>query len=221
MGYGIDLGSITLEKYRDMLKAKDLLPSRRMLRDNIDGVFELLGNAGFISAKELYKRLGSVKMLESVSKSTGVSEEYLTLLKRELGSLVPKVVSLSQFPELSPELVSRLADAGINNSKHVHAATGGFTDPYKLCETAGISQDESTEICALCDFVRVNGIAALFARILYDTGYRAISDIAGEDAQHFISAVNPELAEKYDVNPLGLKDAQYCIDYALLLINHS
>ncbi len=219
MSYGINLKNIPIMDYRDMLKGKDLLPSRKSLLDNIDGNFSLLERAGFEDAESLYKGLGSPKKLETVSQETGIPADYLTLLKRELGSLVPKVVFLTDFPDTDPALVSRLNESGLKNSKDVHAATGGFNDPEALCKLAGLTKQQAEEACALCDFVRVNGVAALFARILFDTGYRSLSDIAGEEAQHLLSAVNTVLTAKYSVNPLGQKDAQYCIDYATALVN--
>lgn len=220
MSYGIILKNITLMGYRDMLKSKDLLPSRRTLLVGIDAAFGKLEKAGFADAEELYKGLGSPKKLESVSQSTGISAEYLTLLRRELGGLVPKVVSLSDFPGLETALVSRLITAGVKNSKGIYEVTNGFTEPANLCKIAGVSQEQAQEVCALCDFVRVNGVAALFARILYTSGYRTLEGIAGEDAERFLSTVNPVLAE-YSVKPLGPKDAQYCIDYATALIKGS
>jgi hypothetical protein len=221
MSYGINLKNISLSGYRDMLRGKDLLPNRRPLLDKIDGFFGLLSKADFSDAESLYKGLGSPKKIESVSRETGIPAEYLTLLKRELGSLVPKVVALSDFPGLDPALAASLNEKGLKNLKDVHAASGGFADPGALSTLAGVPKEQAAEVCALCDFVRINGVAALFARILYDTGYRSLGEIASEDAERFLSAVNPLLTGKYSLKPLGLKDARYCIDSAAALVEGS
>ena len=42
MGYYIDLKNISIDKYRDILKSADLLPSRMILKDNIDDIFNII-----------------------------------------------------------------------------------------------------------------------------------------------------------------------------------
>lgn len=221
MSYGIELKTIPLADYRNMLKVKELLPGRRMLHENIDGNFNLLIGAGFSDAEALYKALGSPQKLEAVCAKTGISAEYLTLLKRELGGLVAKTVPLEQFPELNASLVSLLKSKGIKSSKDLYEATKGFKNPEKLCELVGVLNEHALEVCALCDFVRVNGVGTLFAHILYAAGYTSVKDIASDNAEHLRSSVNSVIAARYSIENLGTKDAQYCIDYAALLMKHS
>lgn len=221
MSYSIELKRITINQYRDMLKTKDLLPSRKMLLDDIDSVFGKMESAGFRDAEGLYKALGSPKKLESLSQSTGISADYLTLLKRELGGLIAKIVPLAQFPELEPATTERLTAKSIKNSKDVYDATEGFINNGRLCDIAGLSREQAKEVSALCDFVRINGVAALSAHIFYAAGYGSLKEIAGEDSARLLASVNHILKEKYALKPLGLKDAQYCIDYAALLLKGS
>jgi len=219
MGYGINLKAISLPDYRDMLKAKELLPGRRLLLMGIDEAFDKLQAAGFGDAEALLKGIGTPKKLEAISRQTGISPEYLILLKRELGGLQVKSVSLGDFPYLPPEVAAQLREKGLKDSQDVYEATQGFAEPEMLCEPAGISEIQAREVCALCDLVRINGVGKVFTHILVDAGYRSARDIADEDAAHLRDNANWISANpKYNLEPLGEKDAQYCIDYAMLLL---
>ncbi len=218
MPYSINMKSITLPAYRDMLKAKELPPSRRALHQGINDIFARLQQAGFEDAAALLKGLGAPKKMEEISRKTGVPVEYLTLLKRELGSLEAKSMNLGGFPYLSPDIVSMLTERGLKDSKDVYEVTQGFAEPQRLCDLSGISGPQALEVCALCDLVRISGVGKVFAHILYDAGYRCLREIAEEDATHFRDNANSVGVVKYDIEPLGLRDAQYCIDSAALLM---
>lgn len=219
MGYGINLKAISLPAYRDMLKTKELLPGRRLLLVGLDDAFDKLQAAGFDDAEALLKGIGAPKKLETVSQQTGIAPEYLILLKREMGGLQTKSVSLGDFPHLPPEVAAQLREKGLKDSEDVYDATQGFAEPERLCELAGISETHARAVCALCNLIRINGVGKVFAHILVDAGYRSARDIADEDAVHLRDNANWISANpKYNLEPLGEKDAQYCIDYAVLLL---
>ncbi len=218
MSYSINMKAISLPMYRDMLKAKQLSPGRRMIHQGINGIFAQLQEAGFKDVEALLKGLSTPKKIESVSNRTGVPAEYLALLKRELGGLETKSMSLGAFPYLSLDIVSLLNNKGLKDSEDVYEYTQGFAEPEKLCGLTGISEPQAQEVCTLCDLVRINGVGKLFAHILYDAGYRCLREIAEEDATHFRDNANSVGVAKYDIEPLGLRDAQYCIDSAVLLL---
>ena len=110
MGYRINLKNIALPVYRDMLKGKALLPGRKLLHHDIDEAFALLESSGFRDAEALLKGIGSPRKLEAVSQSTGLSAEYLTLLKRELGGMQAKSLRLNEFPHLPSDIAARLSE---------------------------------------------------------------------------------------------------------------
>ena len=218
MPYSINLKNIALPAYRDMLKAKQLSPSRRLLHQGINEAFTLLQRGGFEDAEALLKGLGTPKKIESVSMKTGVSAEYLALLKRELGGLEAKSMNLGEFPYLSPDIVSLLTEKGLKDSEDVYEYTQRFAEPQRLCDLSGISEPQAQEVCALCDLVRISGVGKVFAHILYDAGYRCLREIAEEDATHLRDNANCVGVAKYGIESLGLRDAQYCIDSAALLL---
>ena len=76
----------------------------------------------------------------------------------------------------------------------------------------------SDELFCLCDLVRINGVGPVAARAFYEAGYSSTSDVAIADAEDMlekVSAVNK--VHRYYKAKLGIKDMQFCIDFALLL----
>ena len=218
MTYSVNMKSISLPAYRDMLKAKELPPNLRLLHQGINDAFALLQRGGFEDVEALLTGLGTPRKIEAVSMKTGVSAEYLALLRRKLGGLETKSINLGAFPYLPTDIVSLLTDKGLKDSKDVYEFTQGFLEPQRLCALSGISEPQAQEVCALCDLVRVNGVDKLFAHILVDAGYRCLREIAQEDAARLRDNINCVGMAKYGTESLGLRDAQHLIDSAVLLL---
>jgi hypothetical protein len=124
-------------------------------------------------------------------------------LKREIGSLEQKPVLIASFPDMDASLISRLNDAGIKTSKDYFES----------------GPDESDELFCLCDLVRINGVGAVAAKVFYEAGYKSIMDIAHADAAVMLERVsNINKAKQYYKANLGIKDMQFCIDFAIFLI---
>ena len=203
MGYSLDLSAITLQDYLRLLKAQTLLPGRRMLHEQIGERFQLLASSGLHTAMQLNSALSTPLKMTALMKNTGIPEEYLTLLRRELGSLEQKPVPLSDFPACDPALIRSLAESGIRNSKEYWEA----------------NHDTGEELFALCDLVRINGVGAVAARAFYEAGFYsvvAVSEANASDMLARVSAINGE--KKYYKAKLGEKDMQFCIDFARLFV---
>ena len=60
-----------------------MIPSRVSLKDDLDERFEILEINSIANLKELINALKTKPKIELFSKETGLTIEYLTLLKRE------------------------------------------------------------------------------------------------------------------------------------------
>lgn len=206
MGYSLALEQISLADYRQLLQRQNLLPGRRMLHEQLEARFFSLASAGFTSVAQLAMALATPKKLSSLAKQTGISEEYLTLLRRELGSLTQKPVPISAFPNLSQSFISELAASGILTSK----------DYWEQCK------NPADELFCLCDLVRINGVGAVAARAFYEAEFGSVVAVAGATASDMIQRVNAVNTEKnYYKAKLGEKDMQFCIDFAKLLVKYA
>lgn len=204
MSYNLDPAAISIQAYRELLKRQNLSPGRRALLENIDQHFEAIQRQGVADVAQLKKQLSTPQKLTAFAAAAGISEEYLTLLKREVGSLEQKPVPLADFPGVDGAVVSGLSSRGIRTSKeHFESAS------------------EKDELFCLCDLVRINGVGAVAARAFYEAGYRSAAEVAGADAAAMLERVSTINAGKgYYKVKLGVKDMQFCIDSASLLAKY-
>jgi len=205
MKYNFDLEKLSLKTYMSILKGQNLLPSRKILLHNIDENFTFFERKELQYVSQLRKGLSTPKKISSFVEESGISEEYLTILKREMNSLEQKPVLISSFPDIDSTLVSRLDEVGVRNSK----------DYWEQ------NRSESEELLCLCDLVRINGVGPIAAKVFYEAGYHSVSDVAEADAAVMLektSAVNE--SRQYYKAKLGLKDMQFCIDSASLLMKY-
>ena len=202
MGYTLPLEEISLNDYRQLLRQQNLLPGRRILQEKIDERFTLLTSSGLANLAQLSAVLATPVKLASLAAKTGIPEEYLVILRRELGSLAQKPIPLSDFPGCDEVQIRELASAGIRNSR----------DYWEQCR----KPDDA--LSSLCDLVRINGVGAVAARAFYEAGFVDVAAVAQANAADMLSRVNTVNAEKgYYKAKLGEKDMQFCIDYAKLL----
>ena len=202
MGYTLPLEQITLADYQILLQQQTLLPGRRILLEQLEARFALLQNLGLANVAQLSAALSTPSKLSALAARTGIPEEYLTILRRELGSLTQRPVPLSDYPACDPAQIQALADSGIRTSK-------------EYWEQREYPADE---LFALCDLVRINGVGAVAARAFCDAGFTSVSAVATASAADMLSRVSTVNAEKgYYKAKLGEKDMQFCIDSAKLL----
>lgn len=201
MRYTLDLNRIPLADYQTLLANQNLLPGRRILHDGLNRSFKALAAEQIDTLLQLKQRLSAPQKLAALAAATGISEEYLTILKREIGSLEQKPVPLSAFPGLDDALLASLCERGIATSK----------DGFEQAEA-------DSELFCLCDLARINGVGAVAARAFYEAGYRSVADVAGADAAEMLARVSASNAEHgYYKAKLGEKDMQFCIDFARLI----
>ena len=206
MRYHVDMENLSLSTYRTLLAKQNLLPGRRLLWQNLDRHFALLENQGFRTAAQLYKGLRTPAQRKALAEGTGIPEAYLTVLQRELGSLVQKPVPLADFPGVPPSRVEELHAAGLKTSRDY------FEHPSTTPD----------ELWQLCDLVRINGVGPAAAKAFWDAGYRSVADVAGADAAEMLAGVTAaNKLHSYYKAKLGQKDMQFCIDFAALLEEHA
>jgi hypothetical protein len=220
MGYAIDLKQISIQEYKEILKNQNLLPGRRSLLDALEEKFSRIADAGIGNLFELKNSLSTPHKLSALSAKTNIPEDYLVILKRELSSLDQKPVPISDFPGVSEQTVHRLLEHSIKTSKDFYnmfmTARGGEVISVKT----GVGNDEIDELYSLCNLVRINGVGVAAARTLYESGYKDIAEIAYANAGDLLSRISETNSVGHYYNAkLGIKDAQFVIDFAKLLNN--
>ena len=117
--YHIDSRKYTLQQLKMNLLSRELIPSRKVLKEDIERRFKILEKMGILNLQDLINALKNKKKMEIFSSSSGISVDYLTLLRREANSYFPNPVPLNKFPGVSPQDLTRLKEKGIKNSRHL------------------------------------------------------------------------------------------------------
>lgn len=202
MRYEIDLAKIKLEDYRELLKTQNLLPSRRLLLEDVDARIKALQAVGIATVSDLLKALSSPEKIRRVSAAVGVPADYLQVLKREAGTLKPKRIMITDFPGVDPALAESLRTQGITTAK----------------EYLESGLEPEGELRCLCELTRINGVGPNAAKMFYEVGCRSVSDIAAADAQALLARLAAGNAlHRYYQGTLGEKDMRFCIDFARML----
>ena len=213
--YYLDKDNFLLEKFKNGLETRDLLPGRRPLLNNIDQYFSTLEKAGYKNLSDILNRLKSKVKIEKESYSTGIPIDYLTLLKREAGSYLPSIVALEKLTE--PEhsnYLKGLAELGIKNSKQLFEAAYKLNDRKELAAQSEVPLEILNKWVQLCDLLRVNGVGPVFAHMLYDAGINscfAFITIPAKELLEMADVVNKE--KGYTKVTLRPEDIDYCMDY--------
>ncbi|HCC38259.1 MAG TPA: hypothetical protein DEQ14_12010 [Treponema sp.] len=220
MGYNIDLNKISILKYMEILKSQNPLPGRRILLENIEENFRKITDTGIHSLAELKNSISSKQKLSIFPQKTNIDENYLTILKREIGSLEQKPIPVSDFPGISAGTLSALENQGIKTSKDVYNLSINPGNISSVSRKTGIKTSELLEINIMSNLVRINGIGTAAAKAIYESGYKSIDDIAHAKAAKLLEKMNTANANKqyYKAN-LGEKDMQFIIDAAKIILD--
>lgn len=63
MGYQWDLSVLSVPEYKKLLKSRNLLPGRRLLRANIDHNFDIIENQGIEHTAQLKRQLSKAEKI--------------------------------------------------------------------------------------------------------------------------------------------------------------
>lgn len=222
MTYTIDIKKISLEDYREILRHQDLLPSRKILQQDLDTNFEAILSLGVSNLHELKSSFSTPKKMDAISNQSKIPLDYLKILKRELGSLIQKPVPIKDFPDLSEDIIDKLKKAQIKSSKDFFEMYSTINDANEIVRNLNLSPAIIDELISLCTLVRINGVGAIAAKVFFEAGYKSLSDIINANPQEMLKKISDiNSVKKYYKATLGVKDMQFCIDFAKVMIEFS
>ncbi len=175
-----------------------MIPSRKPLKEKLKSRFRTIKSAGVNSVGDLIRVLKNKPKIEAFSKRTGVSIDYLTLLKREAGSYFPNPVRLDRFPGIKSHAVSKLEKIGISNSKQLFDRTVATGDRKALVSESGLSEDEINEFIGLSDLSRLYGVGPVFARLILDIGIDSVKSFLSHRPEEIITIYEEQTGKKAD-----------------------
>ena len=217
--YTIDPSLLSLDEFRELTAGKSMLPGRVMLQERIRERFQVLKQQGIKHLGDLLRILSSKSKIENFSVQTGLSNEYLVLLKREAGSYLARPFPLSDFPGIPFEYSELLKSRGIRNTKDFFEQVQTKEQQEDLSSNTGIPVYRLKELGVLCDLSRITGVGGIFARVIYEAEIRSPREFAGADVPVLLSSCQAVIEKHgYAAGKLGEKDIQYGIDYSRVIV---
>ena len=208
--YSTNLEQISLDEFQEILLSIELLPSRKILLDNISTFIEKLKQRGIGHLAALQKLLNNKKRYPELASDLMVSVEYLTVLNREINSYVSKPVPLSKLGMFSDVELERLEGAGLKSTRDLYERGLTRADRSTLSEKLSIPQEKILTALELSDLLRITGVGPVYARILKEMGIKNVGLLLEIDSQEAVEAYTRINAEKnYSKVNLGIKDIEY------------
>ncbi len=218
--YRIDPDLISLEEFRELTAGRKLLPGRVMLQEEMEERFAILKASGMDHLGKLFRLLASKSKIEGFSKQTGLSREYLILLKREAGSYLADPFPLSSFPGIPFEYTEILKSRGIKHTKDLFEGLQTKQQQDQMAAETGIPAYRLKELFSLCDLSRITGVGGVFSRIIYEAGIRSAEEFACTEGSAQLSRYQAVIDKyQYPAGKLGTEDIRYVIHYAKVLVD--
>jgi len=215
MGYAIDLSSIKLDVYKEKLLSGYLPPSRRLLTNNIEGCFGVFQQQGIGNVQELYKVLKNKTKFSELSKLTPLDKNYLTILLREIGSMIPKPAKIDEFKCLSTDTISKLDKVGLTNTMKLYNNILTQSNRESLAKQTAILPEELLIATKLTDLSRIRWVGATFAMMLLKIGFDTAEKVSKADYMLLHEKINALNIEKqYFKGQIGANDIRYCVEAA-------
>lgn len=213
--YSISLADFTLNEFRQMLSSVELLPGRRILQEDITARFQALAVQGISNLQDVTEATKNADGMEKLARATGLSEEYLTILRREVNSYVTKPVNLKEIPGISVEWLEMLAAVEIKTSRQLWENATTPAERELLSQKTGLAPDVLLEMVKLADLVRVGGVGPVFARMLYEVGCDTVEKLAAAKAGELVEKImEMNRVRGYTKVKLAVKDIEYCQNFA-------
>ena len=216
--YRIDAAMINLEEFRKLTASRRMLPGRVALHEKMEERFGILKSSGIENLGDLLGRLASKSKIHSFAIQTGLSADYLLLLKREAGSYLARHFPLSNFPGIPFEYVEILKSRGIKNTRDLFERVQTEPQQAGLSVNTGIPAYRLKELFSLCDLSRITGVGGIFARVLYEAGIPSTEEFVRTDSSALLKRCLAVIEKHgYAAGKLGEEDMRYGISYARVI----
>jgi hypothetical protein len=212
MSYHIEAEHVSLDDLRIRIEETDLVPSRKPLLDGIKSKFKIFKQHDITSLALLRKKLKNKKHLESLSVTTGIEEQYLILLRREVNSYFPKPIALKHFDWLSQKEINKLVDSGIRTTGAFYDISDSAKKRIDLANRSGIDINFLEKVFQLSNLTRVQWVSPTASKMLVEAGFKSVSRLAesNEDDLHE-ALIDVNQGDRFFKGKIGLRDIRRLI----------
>ncbi len=215
MGYYIDLKSISIDKYKEILKTTELIPSWKILERDIDKNLDTIKKYNIKNLDDLLMALKDKDKVREFSKRSGLQEDYLAVLKRVVNGYQQKPNRIRDFTCVTEDTAVKLEKIGIKNTLKLYDMI--LTDEKReaLSNKTGISKDELMKLAKLTDLSRIRWVNHTFAYVLLEAGYDTVEKVSNADYQELYEKVKQLNEERNIYNAhIGIRDMKMVVEAA-------
>lgn len=186
------------------------------LREGLEENLHTLKTHGVQNLAQLLEALKNKGKLQEFSARSGLSEEYLSLLKRMISGYHPKPNRIKDFPGLDQDLVLRLEGLGIKNTLQLFDRLNTPEARQLFTQETEIDKDTVLRLTRLTDLSRIRWVNHTFAYVLLEAGYRSVEEVANAHPQRLYETIKQLNSEtNFYKAHIGLRDMKRCIEAAL------
>ncbi|MEX0289372.1 MAG: DUF4332 domain-containing protein [Flavobacteriaceae bacterium] len=218
MGYYIDLKNISIDAYQDILKTTTLIPSWKVLENDIDENLSILKTHNINNLNELLVALKDKIKIQEFSRQSGLPEHYLAVLKRVVKGYRPKPNRIKDFACVGEDIILKLEKIGIKNTLKLYDEILTDEKRNQLSRKSGINKAEIMKLTQLTDLSRIRWVNHTFAYVLLEAGYDTVEKVANADYQEMYDTVKKLNEERKIYNAhIGANDMKMVIESAQTL----
>ncbi len=177
-----------MKEYKEILETKYLIPSMRVLLEDIDRNFDLIEAQGIETMGALYKSLKTKKKAEELAETAGIDADYMIVLRRSVSSYKGALRKLVEYPLIQGELENRLNELGLKTSKDLYEFLGE-TGEKESMTSLNASEEIIQQLTGLMDVTRLRYVSPLFATALAACGYDSVTKVAGAEVSDLYDAI--------------------------------
>ncbi len=186
-----------------------------ILKNKIDETFSAIKKQNILNVGELQKVLKNKNKLQNFSKQSGLQEDYLKILIREVNNYRQNPNKINNFPEISEDVVLKLERLGIKNTLQLFDKIIIQKSRNEILNQTGISKNEILKLTKLTDLSRIRWVNHTFAFVLLEAGYNTVEKVANADYKELYETVK-DLNEKRKLykGHIELHDMKLCVEAA-------
>ena len=215
MGYYINLKSISIDNYKEVLKTTELIPSWKVLGEDIDKNLDIIKKHRISNLDELLSALKDKSKIQEFSKQSGLPAKYLEVLKRVVSGYRQKPNKIKDFSCVSEDTCHKLEKLGLKNTLKLYDEVLTPEKRNECSKKTGISQDEMLKLAKLADLSRIRWVNHTFAYVLSESGYDTLEKVAKADYKELYTTIKQLNEERKIYNAhIGERDMKMVIESA-------
>ena len=215
MGYYINLKSISIDNYKQILKTTELIPSWKIIGEDIDKNLDIIKEHDINDLDELLIVLKDKSKIQDFSSLSGLPVKYLEVLKRVVSGYRQKPNRIKDFSCISDDIVNRLEKSGPKNTLKLYDKIMTPQKRNEFSKETGISRDEVLKLTKLTDLSRIRWVNHTFAYVLLESGYDTVEKIAKADYRELYTTIKQLNEERNIYNAhIGERDMKMVIESA-------